>query len=671
MSSPAYAYRAYGLHVRSDVPLPFDPLPEPASIDTSEPPDVTVRRGAVPETLPAGPGHPIRSPLWQARPGAFLMHEGTVRFLVTGGRDVLIDPLGGDADDVAAFFIGSPFTALLQQRAVLTLHAAAVATEAGAVLLLGTSGSGKSSLAMALGERGYPLLADDVTGVVLDTGQRPVALPAFARQRLWAHTLDKMRWRGRAHSPVRRGLDKYWVPAQRFCSSPLPVRAAFVLESSHLQPGIGIEPLPPGSAFWAVWEATHRKRAMDAMGRRPAHFRTATVMARRVPVARVTRSGYPFLLESLAERIEAYLREAGPAGRGKARGVGASGEAGPFSLRSEPDSAGEGTAGEAALHRPPAMSPRPNVTPASRPGIVWLASYPKSGNTWLRAVLTNYLREDGEPASINALVGVPYNGREVFNEYLGLDSADMTDDEIARLLPRFREVLAERISAQPPLERGLLPEQRLRRNQPGFAKTHEAYRLPGAPARFPRTGGVVYLVRNPLDVAVSYAHHLNWSLDRIIRLMDDPAAHESSIPGGIFDRLPEPMTTWSGHVAGWTEQTDLPLHVARYEDLLADPQAGFGKIVRFACLAWDEARLNRAIDHSAFHRLQAQEAESGFTEKQPTAPTFFRAGMAGSWRTALTPTQVRAIVEAHGEAMTRFGYLQEAEAFLRAGGRGE
>ena len=184
MSSPAYAYRAYGLHVRSDVPLPFDPLPEPASIGTSEPPDVTVRRGAVPETLPAGPGHPIRSPLWQARPGAFLMHEGTVRFLVTGGRDVLIDPLGSDADDVAAFFIGSPFTVLLQQRGLLTLHAAAVATEAGAVLLLGTSGSGKSSLAAALGERGYPLLADDVTGVVLDTGQRPVALPAFARQRL-------------------------------------------------------------------------------------------------------------------------------------------------------------------------------------------------------------------------------------------------------------------------------------------------------------------------------------------------------------------------------------------------------------------------------------------------------------------------------------------------------
>ena len=85
--------------------------------------------------------------------------------------------------------------------------------------------------------------------------------------------------------------------------------------------------------------------------------------------------------------------------------------------------------------------------------------------------------------------------------------------------------------------------------------------------------------------------------------MADPAAHESLFSGGIFPRLPEPLTTWSGHVSSWTEQTALRLHVARYEDLLADPAAGFGTIVRFAGLEWDAAKLDRAIDHAAFHRL--------------------------------------------------------------------
>src|SRR5690606_3634079 len=63
-------------------------------------------------------------------------------------------------------------------------------------------------------------------------------------------------------------------------------------------------------------------------------------------------------------------------------------------------------------------------------GILWLASYPKSGNTWFRAFLTNLLREDDEPADINDLVGGPIAGsREPFDEAVGYDSGDLTEDE--------------------------------------------------------------------------------------------------------------------------------------------------------------------------------------------------------------------------------------------------
>ena len=127
MSGPTHWYRAYGLRIRSAVALPFDPLPDSGAFE----PDVTVRLGAVPETLPACNGHSIRSNRWQARPGTFLMRvEDVARYLVTGGRDMLIDPLGTDDGDVVAFFASSPFTALLQQRGVVTLHAAAVTATA-------------------------------------------------------------------------------------------------------------------------------------------------------------------------------------------------------------------------------------------------------------------------------------------------------------------------------------------------------------------------------------------------------------------------------------------------------------------------------------------------------------------------------------------------------------
>ena len=117
-------------------------------------------------------------------------------------------------------------------------------------------------------------------------------------------------------------------------------------------------------------------------------------------------------------------------------------------------------------------------------------------------------------------------------------------------------------------------------------------------------------------------------------------------------------------MSSWTEQTAIPVHVSRYEDLLARPRAGFAAIVRFVGLGEDPARLRQAVERSSFARLQAQEAEFGVVEKQPTAQSFFRAGVAGSWRTALTREQARALVDAHGEAMAKFGYLDEALAFL-------
>lgn len=631
-----YEYHTYGLRVRSDVALPFDARP-----GSSAEPDVVVRLGTVPPTL-SDATHTRDTPThsWQARSGAYLLHSrGVARYLVSDGRDVVIEPCGGTDDEIAAVLGGSPFPVLLMQRGIVPLHASAVQIDAGAVLLIGTSGVGKSALAATLVERGHPLLADDATGVVGDAGGRLQALPAAAGLRLWAHTLDRTNWWSRVGTNVRQGKEKYWMRAERHRTTPLPLRATFVLYV-HSRPDIAIEPVPPGDAFWMLRFHTHRRQAMWAMGQYPVHFRVISTMARRVPTMRVTRPKHAFLLEELADRIEASVRAARP---GREARKGAVARQAPVRAAS-PHRSGSGA----------------GVAGASGPGIVWLASYPKSGNTWLRAVLTNYLHDDGAAVSINALDGKRQNFRGVFDEYVGAASADMTDEEVTTHLPRFRTFLAARLS-----------ESGGRSDRPPFMKTHEVYRVPGGAPRFPHAGtaGVVYLVRNPLDVAVSFAHHALLSIDRIIRVMADPTAADSRIPGGIAQRLPEAMTTWSGHVSSWMEQTALRIHVVRYEDLLQDPRTAFGSIIRFVGLEWDGARLDRAIEHAAFPRLRAQEERDGFNEKPPDAVSFFRAGVAGSWRTALTPAQVQAIVDAHGEVMARFGYLRETEA-VRATGDG-
>lgn len=285
--------------------------------------------------------------------------------------------------------------------------------------------------------------------------------------------------------------------------------------------------------------------------------------------------------------------------------------------------------------------------------ICWLISYPKSGNTWLRAMLTNYVRPGAAPASINSLVGKTLAGdREHFENYLGLDSSEMTAGAVDRLRPRFQEELANALPS------------------PLFIKTHDAWRRVGpekdSPSLFSSSAsrGVVYLVRNPLDVAISYAHHHRLNIDDSVRMMNDPQGSEFNPRDGAHVMFEQRLSSWSGNVTSWMEQTELPVHVVRYEDMLAEPLAALTAIVRFAGLHRDDDKLAQSVQNATFERLRTQEERFGFREKHPPAPSFFRAGRAGTWRRILTVAQVEALVAVHGATMRRFGYLEDAQAFL-------
>lgn len=196
--------------------------------------------------------------------------------------------------------------------------------------------------------------------------------------------------------------------------------------------------------------------------------------------------------------------------------------------------------------------------------IVWLASYYKSGNTWLRAVLTNYLRDDAAPASINALLGFMVTQREMFDEYIGLPSSAMTPAEILPLRPLLHELVAREMP------------------RPTFVKVHDACIRTASGPLFPRsaTAGAIYLVRNPLDVVLSFAHHQQCSLNRTVAHLNAPVTAVATRRAGIYPHIPDSRLPWSGHVASWLE-ADLPVHVIRFEDMLANPTATFGAVVRY------------------------------------------------------------------------------------------
>jgi len=279
-------------------------------------------------------------------------------------------------------------------------------------------------------------------------------------------------------------------------------------------------------------------------------------------------------------------------------------------------------------------------------GIVWLASYPKSGNTWLRVFLTNLERDGETRASINDLEFTSLSGmRFVFDEAVGYEAADLTFDEIDRLRP---EVYAY--------------ESRVR-EEPFYCKVHDAYgHLPDGRPLFPSGVSLraVYLLRNPLDVCVSFAHHLALTdLDAMIGCMADPEFAFEGAAQREYQQLRQRLRTWSEHVLSWVDGARMPLHVMRYEDMQQSPLDTFGSCAEFLGLPCDTARVARALERSSFEELRRQERDEGFDEA-PVSRTFFREGRVGSWRDALTPEQAARVVRDHRDVMARFGYLTDA-----------
>ena len=275
--------------------------------------------------------------------------------------------------------------------------------------------------------------------------------------------------------------------------------------------------------------------------------------------------------------------------------------------------------------------------------IIWLASYPKSGNTWFRVFLTNFQRDSDTPADINALERTPISSaRPLFDDAAGVEASDLTQDEIDRLRPLVYEQLAKN------------SEETL------FMKVHDAYTFnPDGSPMFAReaTQGAIYFIRNPLDVAVSYAHHSAAPIDKMIKSMGRADHALVSKPDRLHNQLRQRLLTWSGHVLSWVDEPGLPVHVMRFEDMKRNTFEVFRRAIQFAGLPDDQARIEKALAFSEFSVLQAQEQEHGFREKMPRSKSFFRKGESGSWREALTESQVQQIVADHGPVMRRFGYL--------------
>ncbi|MBI2865665.1 MAG: sulfotransferase domain-containing protein [Chloroflexi bacterium] len=283
-------------------------------------------------------------------------------------------------------------------------------------------------------------------------------------------------------------------------------------------------------------------------------------------------------------------------------------------------------------------------------GIIWLASYPRSGNTWLRVVLSHLTEKEWDPEELNSLPIGHAASRELFDDIAGVEASDLTEAQIALLRPCVYQHLVTGLE------------------QPLFLKTHDAwtFNVAGEPVlSATATAGAIYLVRNPLDVAVSFAHFLGTDTEHAIRAMEDPTYVWYEAKTRLTGQLPQRLLPWSAHVRSWLDEAHIPIYVMRYEDMKARPLETFSDAVRFCGLKHTEAEIEMALQVSRLSRLQDLERSKGFREKPVTATRFFREGAVGAWREALSESQVQRLIAVHGKVMRRLGYLDATDDPIR------
>ena len=290
--------------------------------------------------------------------------------------------------------------------------------------------------------------------------------------------------------------------------------------------------------------------------------------------------------------------------------------------------------------------------------IWWIASYPKSGNTWVRLFLKSYFF--GGELDINCPFSVTnIDCRTAMYQAVCPEPIGRLD--IDTLMCLRSAALLHLVATN--------PEHDL------FVKSHHANILvgesPAIPCMFTRGG--LYIVRDPRDVLVSYTRHIcrlqkDVTIDRVLRHMEV----ESAMTGRTDTLQPSLLGSWSTNVRSWIYSKTFPITRLRYEDMVSDP----AKFMRIALHALglrdlDEERFANALVQTEFVNLQRAELERGYVEydiddrplvvnssvKRSSDILFFRSGKVGIWKDELTTEQASRVVDTHGDMMQKLEYI--------------
>ena len=270
--------------------------------------------------------------------------------------------------------------------------------------------------------------------------------------------------------------------------------------------------------------------------------------------------------------------------------------------------------------------------------IIWLSSYHKSGNTWVRTFLTNYLYEEKDDPFEN-INKIPSYPRERHFTFLNEQELKTLGDKENSFKHYIKS--QEKINSNGGLS---------------LFKTHSY--CGGVNNNYftnsQNTAGFIYFVRDPRSVAISLSHHMTKSLEDVVNIMTDQKTFMK-----VNDEFSEYLSSWRINYLSW-RNAKYPKLIIKYEDLKDNSYDNFKKILKFinnhVNIEINDEKIRKIIAKCEFKNLQSFEKKNGFKERKGKQ-LFFRQGKVDEWKERLPQNLVDKLEKEFNSEMKELGYL--------------